>query len=70
MAIFPISGVLRWLMPSMYCKYASGLNPCAVLLIEKIPHFLTKKNVKRNESNEFEIVTHFSGRQLDWIDRK
>ncbi|NOQ20057.1 MAG: hypothetical protein GQ571_08830 [Desulfobacterales bacterium] len=40
MAIFPISGVLRGFMPSTYYQYASGINPCAALLIEKISHFL------------------------------
>jgi len=38
MAIFPMSGVLRGFPPSTYFKYASGENPCAALLIEKIPH--------------------------------
>jgi len=38
MAIFPMSGVLRGFPHSTYFKYASGENPCAVLLIEKIPH--------------------------------
>jgi hypothetical protein len=42
MVIFPISCVLRGFMPSTYYQYASGINPCAALLIEKIPHFLIK----------------------------
>jgi hypothetical protein len=46
MANFPMGGVLRGFMPSTYCKYASGINPCAALLIKKIPHFLTKLMVK------------------------
>ena len=33
-----MSGVLRGFLPSTYLEYASGENPCAALLIEKIPH--------------------------------
>jgi len=39
MALFPVSGVLRGFLPSTYEPYASGKNPCAALLIEKIAHF-------------------------------
>jgi hypothetical protein len=39
MDLFPLSGVLRGFLPSTYLKYASGKNPCAVLLTEKTSHF-------------------------------
>jgi hypothetical protein len=57
MAIFPISGVLRGFMPSTYFQYVSGINPCAALLIEKIPHFL-KKIIKRTILDGFGTFIH------------
>jgi len=39
MDLFPLSGVLRRFPPSTYLQYASGKNPCAALLNEKISHF-------------------------------
>jgi hypothetical protein len=45
MALFPISGVLRGFAPAACEKAVCGVlrvrlneNPCAALLIEKIPH--------------------------------
>ena len=40
MVLFTMSGVLRGFLPSTHLKYDSRKNPCAALLIEKIPHLL------------------------------
>ncbi len=59
MVIFPISCVLREFMPSTYYQYASGINSCAALLIEKIPHFLIEKIAKkRTEFDRFGTFIH------------
>ena len=65
MVLFPISGVLRGFMPSTYYQYASGINPCAAVLIEKIPHFLIKKRrrIKPNSIN-LEPISIYSVRKL------
>jgi hypothetical protein len=39
MAFIPLSFVLRGFTTSTYYKYASVINPCAVVLNGKNPHF-------------------------------
>jgi hypothetical protein len=64
MALFPPSVVLRGFKPSTYWQYASGLNPCAASLNEKIAHFQSPKKLEwggqfKNNSKKTEVIRNY-----------